>query len=346
MPTRNKRVLVPNLTAFKLPQGEEVTYPVSFSFGRTMGTTWRCHFVLSPGHKYEDVTTLIEQTLAMVIDQMSHWDPRSNLSQYNRTLADTWVAIPDEFFYVLTEALGLAEKTGGLYDPTVGHVIQMLGFGPEPLAGRDIELGSLRQKMQRYDWRSVSLDFSARRVLQPGQVHLDLSSIAKGFAVDFVSERLLHIGLNHFLFEIGGEFRGEGCKPNGTPWWVGLESIHAESKETASHDSPASPEVVIAACGLSIATSGPSHHRHVLLDGKTVSHLVNAVTCDAQVGELSSVTVIDRRCIHADGWATALFVAGLEIGLELAEKHRIAAVFVINTGKTIESSQITTLFDG
>ncbi|XZE19724.1 FAD:protein FMN transferase [Pirellulaceae bacterium SH449] len=345
MPTRNKRVLVPDITTLLVPQGDQVTYPVSFSFGQTMGTTWRCHFVLSPGHRFDDIITLIEQTLALVIDQMSHWDPRSSLSRYNRAMADTWVAIPDEFFIVLTEALGLAEKTGGLYDPTVGHVIQMLGFGPEPPASHRVDLDSLRQNDQRYDWKSVSLDFSAKRVLQPGQIHLDLSSIAKGFAVDLVSERLLDIGLNHFLFEIGGEFRGEGCKPNGTPWWVGLESIHAEDKETADRESPASPEVIIAACGLSIATSGPSHHRHVLPDGKMISHLVNAVTCDAQVRELSSVTVIERRCIQADGWATALFVAGLETGLELAEQHRIAAIFSCKTGKAIESSQISTLFD-
>jgi thiamine biosynthesis lipoprotein len=129
------------------------------------------------------------------------------------------VAIPDEFFYVLTEPLSSADKTGGCYDPTVGHVIQMLGFGPETPAGHRVDRDSLRQSDRRCDWKSVSLDFSAKRVLKPSQIPLDLSSIAKGLAVDLVSERLLDIGLNHFLFEFGGEFRGEGCKPNGTPRW-------------------------------------------------------------------------------------------------------------------------------
>jgi thiamine biosynthesis lipoprotein len=75
-------------------------------------------------------------------------------------------------------------------------------------------------------------------VLKPSQIPLDLPSIAKGLAVDLVSERLLDIGLNHFLFEIGGEFRDEGCKPNGTPRWVCLESINAEAKTLLNNKLP------------------------------------------------------------------------------------------------------------
>ena len=66
----------------------------------------------------------------------------------------------------------------------------------------------------------MSLDAGRRAVLQPGGVQLDLSSIAKGFAVDLVSETLSQRGFADHLVEIGGELRGSGTKPDLSPWWV------------------------------------------------------------------------------------------------------------------------------
>ena len=111
-------------------------------------------------------------------------------------------------------------------------------------------------------WRDVELDVANLRAFQPGGVALDLSSIAKGYAVDLCAERLRELGVPSFLMEIGGEFVGQGVKPDAQPWWVELEL----SDLAPAPGEPGSTDVALV--NLAVATSGDFVRRR---DG--VSHL-------------------------------------------------------------------------
>ncbi|RYD46168.1 MAG: FAD:protein FMN transferase, partial [Verrucomicrobiaceae bacterium] len=128
--------------------------------------------------------------------------------------------------------------------------------------------------------------------------------------VDLAAERLSSIGVEHFLIEIGGELRGRGCKPDGEPWWVSLDRPSDEL-----------PETVVALCELSVATSGDAFRRH-LIDPRTSSPVD---------GELVAVSVFAKECMDADAWATALFIAGADEGLKLAEQQKLPALFTLRT---------------
>ena len=271
-----------------------------------MGTFWSAKLQLPRGLNLEWVEAALKSSFGLVIRQMSHWDETSELCRFNRAEAGTWHELSPEFFHVLSRAVEVARASNGLLDPTLGEIVDLHGFGPSC----SNDPGQVPAARERAGWQKLKLDAKGR-AWQPGGLRLDLSSIAKGYAVDLAAERLSALGVEHFLIEIGGELRGHGCKPDGEPWWVLFARPSGELQET-----------VAALCGLSVATSGDAFRRH-LIDPRT------ALSTD---GALTSVSVFAKECIDADAWATALFIAGPEDGMNLAERHRLPALFTLRAG--------------
>jgi thiamine biosynthesis lipoprotein len=76
------------------------------------------------------------------------------------------------------------------------------------------------------------------------------------------------------------------------------------------------------------------------IEGHQVSHIVDPriglpVQTGAGMSELGSVSVIAPNCTRADALATAFFVLGERQGIELANQHGIAVLFLLRTGNEI-----------
>jgi thiamine biosynthesis lipoprotein len=287
-----------------------------------MGTSWSVKLVERAGLNLVELRHGIEACFRLVIRQMSNWEPDSNISLFNAAPAGTWHDLPDELFTVLHCALDLAQATTGAYDPTVGPLVDAWGFGPArgPRAFPDPE--ALAAARACRGWDRVRLDPGPCRAFQPGGIAIDLSSIAKGYAVDLVARRLIALGTRDSLVEIGGELKGLGVKPDGTPWWVALE--RPPSAEYLL-------ETILALHGLSVATSG-DHRRYFESGGRRYSHILCPRTGEPVTGSLAAVTVIHPDCMRADALATALFVLGAANGPAFASCRGIAALFTIRGG--------------
>ncbi len=164
------------------------------------------------------------------------------------------------------------------------------------------------------------LDGEARALFQPGGLLLDLSSVAKGYAVDQLGRCLERHGVRHYLVEVGGELRGAGMKPDGEPWWVELEGVPGTA------GGPARP--VVALHGLSVATSG-DYRRFFQNGAQRASHTLDPRTGYPIANGVASVTVLHASCMAADALSTALGVMGDEAGLAFAEEHGLAARFLL-----------------
>ncbi len=92
-----------------------------------MGTSWSVKAATTIADQH--IRAIAENALALVISQMSQWEPHSDISRFNRAAAGTWQTLPDEFFSVLSYALDLARETEGAYDPTIGALSELWGFG-------------------------------------------------------------------------------------------------------------------------------------------------------------------------------------------------------------------------
>lgn len=316
-----RRVLIPTRIAPPPFPAALRTLAVRELGGATMGTSWSARLAIPPGSDLTPLKRGIEAVLARVIDEMSPWQPGSHISRFNAASADTWHRLPDGFFKVLSAALDWAGRTGGAYDPTIGAAVNLWGFGPDPSRDTIPDGRAIDRARERGGWQRLELDRATRSARQPGGVLLDLSSIAKGFAVDEVARHLRSQGIDNLLVEIGGELRGEGLKPDGTPWWIALE------QPRGARPADTLPETLLALAGLSVATSG-DERRYFDAAGRRYAHTLDPATGAPVTHDLVSVTVCAEDCMTADAAATALTVLGPDRGPAFAAAHRLAARFV------------------
>jgi len=278
-----------------------------------MGTSWSVRVVDPP----VDLRAEIERVLARVVAEMSHWESGSNLSRFNRSKPGRWQPLPPGFAQVLATGLAIAEASDGAFDPAIGALADLWGFGPagpQPFPADAAVAGALARSGRRH------IEQDGARARRTAPAALDFSGIAKGYAVDAVAARLFGLGLADFLVEIGGELRGEGIKPDGQPWWVDCEAVPGI----------AAAPLRIALHGMSIATSG-DYRRGFELDGRRYSHTIDPRTGTPLENHVASVSVLHTSCMHADAWATALGVLG-RAGMALAEREALAVRMLVRDG--------------
>ena len=324
-----RRVLIPVRVAPPPPPGLVRTLLVKDLGGETMGTTWSARLSVPAGTDLAPLRLAVEEVHPRVIDEMSPWEPASHITRFNTAPAGSRHRLPEGFFEVLSAALAWAERTDGAYDPTIGAAVNLWGFGPAPASRALPAAEAVREARTRSGWRRLALDRETRSLLQPGGIALDLSSIAKGFAVDEVARALRARGVANMLVEIGGELRGEGVKPDGTPWWVEFERPRC-AEGAAGGLVP----TILALAGLSVATSG-DERRYRDVDGRRYAHTLDPATGAPVTHGLVSVTVAADDCMTADAAATALTVLGPEAGPAFAAAHGLAARFVCFDGRRL-----------
>lgn len=287
--------------------------------GSTMGTVWQVRLSELPQEMtLEDVKAELEQQLELVNQQMSTYRPDSVISQYNQAEAGTWHQVPSEFALVLTTALELAEISQGAFDPTVGPLVNLWGFGPQARGESlpsDEKIASVKAEV---GWQKVKTREQGHEVLQPGGIYLDFSAIAKGYAVDLLGERLTELGVAGWLVDIGGDLRTQGHKPNGEPWYIAVERPNAQTREVSS---------VLALNDKGVATSGDYRNFYDTQEGH-FSHTIDPRTGRPVEHQLASVTVLEESCMLADGLATLLTVLGPEEGLAFAQERGLEVYFI------------------
>jgi thiamine biosynthesis lipoprotein len=302
------RIALPPAISPSVLTGHDRSAPIVDLGGETMGTTWQLRFAAVPDVDPAQLRVAIAARLGTIIAEMSHWEAASLLSAFNRAPAGSWHRLPPDFAAVIAAALDIAEASGGAFDPTIGRIVAMRGFGPAPAVSPPDEAAVDRARADA-GWHRLAYDRATRRLRQPGGVALDLSGIAKGYAVDAVAGLLEDFGIRHGLIEIGGELHGAGIRPDGDPWWVDLE------------DPPGAvlPPLRIALHGLAVATSG---------DYRRGAHTIDPRTGRSTAHGLTSVSVLHDRAMLADAWATALTVLGPDEGFALATERHLAARFL------------------
>lgn len=299
--------------------------------GESMGTRWSARLYARPGADLHALHAGIQQQLDRVVAQMSPWEAESDISRYRRAPAGRWQALPTEFAAVLDCALEVAAASGGAFDPTLGPLVDLWGFGSAGTPRRVPSPEAIEHARMRSGWQRLQRRDGGRELLQPGGVQLDLSAIAKGYGADLAAAHLRGRGIAATLVEVGGEIRGYGRKPDGEPWRVLVES----AAEDASPEEL--PPRVLVLDDLAVATSGDRWHRFEQ-EGRRYAHTIDPRSGTPVTDAAAAVTVVAADAMHADAWATALTVMGANAGLEFARVHALAARFVVRSDAGLEES--------
>ena len=312
-----RRLLLPAELSAAARRGPPPGVRLCRESGESMGTTWTVQW--SQPEDAHALRPLLVQALARLVLQMSHWMPDSDLCHYGRVPAGTWWPLAPEFAMVMRAALEIAAASDGAFDPSAGPLVDAWGFGPPGPRAQAPSVEELAAARARIGWQRLRMD--GERLLQPGGIALDLSAIAKGYAVDHLAELLQAHGVEHYLVEIGGELRGQGCKPDGAPWWVALEQPPDGSPGASL------PESVLALDGLAVASSG-DYRRHADYGAGRVAHSLDPRSGTPLANGIAMLSLVHASTMQADAWSTALGVLGVEAGMRMATRHGLAARFV------------------
>jgi FAD:protein FMN transferase len=311
-------------------QEREKTHLVELT-GSTMGTRYTVKVSnLPPGFMPASIQREIEAILNRINGRMSTYQEDSELSTFNRAKTTDWIPVSSEIVFVVAAALQVSRLTDGAFDITVGPIVNLWGFGP-PIPEPDFPTDEMIQELlPNVGYQHIFIQDSPPSLRKDHpDVQIDLSSIAKGYAVDQVAEYLESVELHDYLVEIGGELRGKGNNSQGETWKVAIEK--PDPNQRAIHG-------VVQLQNRGMATSG-DYRNFFERNGQRYSHTINPRTGRPITHKLASVAVISDSTMQADALATGLMVLGPESGFRLAEKEKLSALFITKgTGVVYEKA--------
>ncbi|SEF50712.1 FAD:protein FMN transferase [Oceanospirillum linum] len=319
--------------------------PVVIKFsGPIMGTQYHVSVVESEGLSLGEAERQllaqgIKDSLVDIDLKMSTYKSSSELSRFNQMEAGEWFPVSMDTAAVVNEALLIAEESGGAFDPTIGPLVNLWGFGPDLKPDQVPSEAELALAFERVGYHSVQvkgIEGKAPAIRKNKAIYLDLSAIAKGYAVDQVARYLQKQGYQNYLVEVGGELQLKGRKPDGSSWRIAIEKPDTQGQVA---------QQVLAVTDVAVATSG-GYRNYFEADGQRYSHTINPLTGLPITHKLASVTVLHASCATADALATTLMVMGPEKGLKFARQQKLAVYMLVKAEEgfdVIQTEQFTAL---
>ncbi len=250
--------------------------------GEAMGTTYRIKTVTRADAAMPEIQSMLDD----LSRELSTWRRDSWITKFNDAPAGATLEMPGSARHLLKWSLKYHEQTDGRFDPTIGALIRVWGFGAwrGEWAGEPT-LKEVAAAREASGFQHLRIDGDRVTKLHDGLM-LDFSAIAKGYAVDLIGGILHKAGHADFVIEFGGDILAHGNRPGGIGWTVGGPSL-------------AEPVVLR---NQAMATSGSDfkfrgEHSHVI-----DPHRARPV----RVGR--PVSVIATNCTEADALATAKMV--------------------------------------
>ncbi|PJJ98346.1 thiamine biosynthesis protein ApbE [Lysobacteraceae bacterium NML75-0749] len=301
---------------------------VKFS-GPTMGSSYTISYVASGNGQTAALQQGVEAILAEVDQAVSTYRDDSALARFNAA-APGCMQMPEAAIALAAHAMELAENSEGAFDITLLPVVDAWGFGPKAAANptaswsapSDEQLAALRPLIGMQHLR-----IDGDTLCKDAPIQIDFNSMAAGYAIDRIADYLSSQGIGNFLIDVTGEMRGEGLKPGGAPWRIGIEAPLEDTRQA---------QKIIALSGQSISSSG-DYRQYREVDGERQSHLIDPHSLRPVTHRLASVSVIHPSAMQADGLSTLLMVLGPERGLAYAEQHAIAALFISRSENGFET---------
>jgi FAD:protein FMN transferase len=291
--------------------------------GKALGTFYTIHLYSS-----ENDEQFVNNLKSDIDSVLTHFNSIASIYQSNSTISlinsGDSVIVDDVFSRLFILSQEVYKMSGGAFDITIAPLVNAWGFGFED---------SLRITQKVIDSLLVFVGMEKMSlnndliVKSMSGVSIDMNGIAKGYAVDLVSDFLLQKGIGSYIVEIGGEVRVGKTKPDGNPWFVAIEK--------PAPDRYAAQEIEQRLCieEISLATSG-SYRRYYEKDGKRYSHTIDPFTGYPVQHQLLSATILADNCALADALATACMVLGIEKSLSLCESiDGVEGYFIASNSK-------------
>ncbi|MDA3780241.1 MAG: FAD:protein FMN transferase [Bacteroidales bacterium] len=282
--------------------------------GFIQGSTYSITYNSSKNINYKND---IENLLAKFDTSLSTYLPVSTISKINSNNSNS-----TDFFFrtVFNKSQKIARETNGAFDITVAPIVNAWGFGFSEKENVD---SLLIDSLLHYVGYNKLQIINKKLIKTNNNIMIDMNAIAQGYSVDVVADFLDKKNIDNYIVEIGGELKTKGVNYKKESWKVGLD------KPLDNNNIPGENlQVIIKLNNKALATSG-NYRKFYKKNGVKYSHTINPKTGYPVNHSLLSATVITKKCIDADGYATSFMVIGLEKSLDFLKKHpELDAYFV------------------
>lgn len=248
---------------------------------------------------------------------ISKTDSNSEVFKINE---NTSCEVSEETASLIRFANEVSYKTNGAFDITCGALSALWDFKsdtPVPPAEEEI-----KKTIEYVGYGSITVD-GCKITKTSENVKIDLGGIGKGYIAEKCVEYLHENGINSGYLNLGGNIAIVGAKENGDGWGVAIRDPQ-RTDDTVGR--------VIMSDGY-LSVSG-DYERCFEYNGEKYHHILNPKTGYPTVNELSSVAVISDNGTLADALSTALFVMGLQEGLQFYKEksYDFEAIFITKEG--------------
>tara|TARA_B100001173_G_scaffold290440_1_gene281031 strand:- start:415 stop:1311 length:897 start_codon:yes stop_codon:yes gene_type:complete len=285
-----------------------------------MGTTYTIKINSAKHIKNNYLEQSIEEKLKDLNSIFSTYSDSTEISKINLSKSKI-INLSDDLAFVLKKALYYSQLSDGLYDPTVFPLVDLWGFGPTNINSKPNK-NKVNELLKNISYKYISLN-EKELLLSNSNLYIDLNSIAKGYAVDSISNLLLNMGFSDFMVEIGGEVKCIG-ENNKNKWIIGIINPKDENNLIKTNLK-----------NMSIATSG-NYNNYLIYEDIRYPHIINPKTGWPINNNIISASVITENCIDADAIATILMLLPYEKGIELVNNmNNVESLLFIDNNNEI-----------
>jgi len=272
----------------------------------------------------ESLKTEVDLRLKEVNRQMSHYQPDSELSRFNRAPAGVPFKVSPEFARVVRFSLEMNRRSQGAFDPTLAPVVNLWGFGEKTDQRAVPAAADLKAAMKLTGCQHLTVTAKDELIKDLPELTINLSAVAKGFGADEMSRVLRAHGLTNHYVSIAGEVLVQGHNSRGTNWQVGISAPIAHWNE----DDPMA--AVLSLSDQAISTSGDYQKFFTDAQGRRLCHILDPKTGWPVQHNVGGVSVVAPDSMTADALGTTLFVLGEELGRQfIGGWTNAAALFIV-----------------
>ncbi|WP_315013298.1 FAD:protein FMN transferase [Capnocytophaga leadbetteri] len=304
--------------------------------GEAQGSTYHIKYI---AERDENLKPAIDSILEVIDLSMSTYRPDSAISKINQ--GDTTVVVDEHFRKVFEASRQIWQESEGLFDPTVGVLVNAWGFGKQKISEADLPTDKKIDSLRKYvGFDKVALTEKNLIKKRYTEILFDFNAIAQGYTSDVVANYLSVRGIKNYIVEIAGEMYLKGKNTvEDKSWTIGVEN---PLKPLDDRNLVATIQFT----NQGLATSG--NYRKVWTDsnGRKYVHSINPLTGRATQSDVLSATVVAPSTMLADGYATMFMVMGLAKSKAFLEKHPdLAVLLVYSDDKHQEATYKTKSFE-
>jgi thiamine biosynthesis lipoprotein len=256
---------------------------------------------------------------------ISSWDANSQTAEINRQAGITPVKVAKELYDLIARSIEISKITQGAFDISYAALDPVWFFDGRMKA---VPSESERLKsVQNIGFKDLVLNAKEQTVYLPKKgMKIGFGAIGKGYAADATKKLMKSLGVSSGIINASGDLTSWGKKPDGTDWQVGI----------SNPENPAKVFSWFPVRDAAVATSG-NYEKYVTLEGKQYSHIMDPRT-GIPVSGIKSVTVFAPKAELADAFATAVFIMGIDTGIDTISQLPGMSCIIVDAENNIHHS--------